>query len=271
MKNLSAFMTLALLVCLVLSACSVNRTESQNQTTVQETTAPAETSATATQKPTEKPTENPTEAPTQKPTEDVSKKANAAYLEYIESHPEWFVDYNKDNYGSVFESGKPFALYDINGDNIDELFYVHPNTEENGKLNLGIVTYDGEVKELYDDILVNLPGSESEYFIFVGEDDKLYNVMRKELWGHVIKFDMDGDNFSTETLAESDSHHLAKPEEAKCTKDGEPVSYDEFDAFLSSVKAGAKKYILLSYNRTTELENLSMSYDEVIEYLNNNS
>lgn len=271
MKKILALITLGLL-CLSLIACNAKNTDTQSQTTEPVTTSAIETTAAPTQKPTEKPTEKATEPPTQAPTEDITKKANAAYLEYIKSRPEYFTDYNDigNVYGTIMD-GKIFAVYDINGDGVDELFYVHPNTEENGRLNFSIVTYDGKVKELYDDILVNLPGSESEYFVFVGEDNKLYSVMSKELWGHVIRFDMEGDNFSADVLAKSDAFHLAKPEDAKCTKDGEPVSYDEFYMYMGSVNAGAKKYLLLSYNRTTELENLSMSYDEAVEYLEKHS
>lgn len=272
MKKILALVIFSL-SCLGLIACNAKNTDTQSQTTEPVTTSAIETTVAPTQKPTEKPTEKATEPPTQTPTEDVSKKANAAYLEYIKSHPESFI-YNEDvgvDYRAIL-SGNIFALYDVNKDGIDELFYFRPNKNEKGEyLNLGIVTYDGEVKELYDDIIVNLPGAESEYFVFVGEDDKLYSIMNKELWGHVIRFDMEGDKFSSDVLAKSDAFHLAKPEDAKCTKGGEPISYDEFYMYMSSVNAGAKKYLLLSHNRTTDLENLSMSYDEAVKYLENHS
>lgn len=271
MKKILALITFGLL-CLSLIACNAKNTDTQSQTTEPVTTSAIETTATPTQKPTEKPTEKATEPPTQAPTEDVTKKANAAYLEYITNHPKWFIDYNKDSLGDVLVKGNPFALYDVNDDGIDELVFFHLSDDyTSGKLYLSFVTYDEGIKVLYDDVVVDLPGAESEYFVFVGEDNKLYGVMSKELWGHVIRFDMEGDNFSADVLAKSDAFHLAKPEDAKCTKDGEPVSYDEFYMYMGSVNAGAKKYLLLSYNRTTELENLSMSYDEAVEYLEKHS
>lgn len=261
MKKSSSFMIIVLLVYLILSACDQNSSEKQNQTTVSETTAISETRETTTQKPTEKPLEEPTKAPN----EDDSKKANAAYLNYIESHTEWFDSYESSPRNNIF------ALYDVNSDDVDEFFYVHPNTEKSGRLNLGIITYDGEVKELYDDIIVNLPGAESKYSVFVGEDDKLYSIMNKELWGHVIRFDIEGDNFSADVLAKSDAFHLAKPEDAKCTIDGSPVSYEDYYNYMRSIISNAKKYIMLSHNQIAEHNDLSMTYYGVVEYLENHS
>ena len=112
MKKLLSIITFGLL-CLSLIACNAKNTDTQSQTTEPVTTSAIETTAAPTQKPTEKPTEKATEPPTQAPTEDITKKANAAYLEYITNHPKWFIDYNKDSLGDVLGNKKLVLVNEV--------------------------------------------------------------------------------------------------------------------------------------------------------------
>lgn len=163
---------------------------------------------------------------------------------------------------------KPIALWDINGDGLDELIHLRPYTEErSGKLYLRIVGYSNGIQTLYDDYVINLPGAESCYSVFLADDQKIYSLTAKECNGHVIQFDVDGDKLSAETLADSSAHHLAEPEEAVCHIDGKDVTYQEFDSYRSSKEDKVTKYLLINYQNSKNAEDISLSYDEACRYL----
>ena len=159
------------------AGCSGGNTPtSSNTQSVQETT----------ENTTEKATEKPTEPPTEKPTEDMKNTAYQAYLEYMQDHPEWFL-VDDPTFSYVMDK-KPIALWDFNGDGIDELIHYRPRIEEKtGEINLRIVTYNNSVQTLYDEVELSIPGAEAGFSVFIGDDNKMYSVTAKELNGHVIR------------------------------------------------------------------------------------
>lgn len=249
-------------VCAVLAAVCVTATACGGQQSQTETTTQAATAAVTTQAPT---TEPPTTEP---PTENQKEAAYQAYLDYMQGHSEWFfVDEPTFSYTM---KQNPIAFCDINGDGVEELIHYRPQLEEKtGKINLCIVTYRDGVQTLYDDEVVNLPGAEAGYSVFVGNDNKLYSVTAKELNGHVIRFDMDGTELSAQTLADSQAHHLAEPEEAVCHVEGADVSYQAFQDYRKSVENKVKTYLLINYQNSRGAEVVSMSYTDAYDYLKN--
>lgn len=239
------------------AGCSGGNTPtSSNTQSVQETT----------EKTTEKATEKPTEPPTEKPTEDMKNTAYQAYLEYMQDHPEWFL-VDDPTFSYVMDK-KPIALWDFNGDGIDELIHYRPRIEEKtGEINLCIVTYNNSVQTLYDEVELSIPGAEAGFSVFIGDDNKMYSVTAKELNGHVIRFDMNGTNLSAQTLADSQAHHLAEPEEAVCHIDGKDVSYEEFNDYRKSVEDKVKTYLLINYQISRGVDDVSMSYSDACNYL----
>ena len=215
---------------------------------------------------TEKATEKPTEPPTEKPTEVMTNTVYQAYLDYMQGHPEWFlVD---DPTFSYAMKKKPIAFRDINGDGIEEIIHYRPKIEEkSGKINLCIVTYNNGVQTLYDEEEVSIPGAEAGYSVFIDNDNKMYSVTAKELNGHVIRFDMDGMKLSAQTLADSQAHHLAEPEEAVCHVDGAEVSYQEFNNYRKTAEDKVKTYLLINYQNSRGAEDVSMSYSDACSYL----
>ena len=241
----------------VTAGCSGGNTQTNSNTqSVQEIT----------EKTTEKATEKPTEPPTEKPTEDMKNTAYQAYLEYLHSHPEWFL-VDDPTFSYVMDK-KPIALWDFNGDGIDELIHYRPRIEEKtGEINLRIVTYNNSVQTLYDEVELSIPGAEAGFSVFIGDDNKMYSVTAKELNGHVIRFDMNGTNLSAQTLADSQAHHLAEPEEAVCHIDGKDVSYEEFNDYRKSVEDKVKTYLLINYQNSRGVDDVSMSYSDACNYL----
>lgn len=239
------------------AGCSGGNTQtSTNTQSVQETT----------EKGTEKTMEKPTEPSTEKPPEDIKSTAYQAYLEYMQDHPEWFTNAEQDFIRAT--ENCLIAIYDINGDGMDELIHFRPGDGEK-RLNvfLTIVTYNSGVQTLYNDYVVNLPGAEAAFSVFVDDDNRMFSVTAKELNGHVIRFDMNGANLSAQTLADSQAHHLAEPEEAVCHIDGTEVSYEEFNDYRKSVEDKVKTYLLINYQNSRGAEDISMSYSDACSYL----
>ena len=241
----------------VTAGCSGGNTQTNSNTqSVQEIT----------EKTTEKATEKPTEPPTEKPTEDMKNTAYQAYLEYLHSHPEWFTNAEQDFIRATEKC--LIAIYDINGDGMEDVIHFRPGDGEK-RLNvfLTIVTYNNGVQTLYNDYVVNLPGAEEGFSVFIGDDNKMFSVTAKELNGHVIRFDMNGTNLSAQTLADSQAHHLAEPDEAVCHVDGKDVSYEEFNDYRKAVEDKVKTYLLINYQNSRGAEDVSMSYEDACSYL----
>lgn len=252
---IAAFAAAAMMT--ITAGCSGGNTQmSSNMQSAQETT----------EKITEKATEKPTEPPTEQPTEVMTNTVYKAYLDYMHGHPEWFLA--DDATFSYTMKKKPIAFRDINGDGIEELIHYRPKIEEKtGKINLCIVTYSNGVQTLYDEEEVSLPGAEAGYSVFIDNDNKLYSVTAKELNGHVIRFDMTGMKLSAQTLADSQAHHLAEPEEATCHVEGADVSYQEFNDYRKTVEDKVKTYLLINYQNSRGAEDVSMSYSDACSYL----
>ena len=263
---------LAAMLCSA-SACSQARnidpaalaTKPTANTQSQSTTAQAFTEELTTAAPT---TEEVTiaESTTAEPTEPPQTAAKQAYLEYLQEHYSWFNNGNTD-YQSIAKKGQ-IAFKDLNGDGVDEMVHIRPGDgDKKYEVQLCILTYEAGTKTLYDDFLFSIPGAEGVYSVFVGSESKLYSVMSKELNGSVTRFDFDGSSFSYEKLADSTAHHLAEPEEAVCHVEGSTVTFEEFHSYRTSVEDKAETYLLLTYQNNKGIDNISMTYEEALNYL----
>lgn len=251
-----------------LIACNSNgNTSSQNESSHDATSENAST----TYKPTT-PIETTVEPITEEittevPTESVQELANQSYLAYLQNHSNWFSDENHDYYSS--SHGKMISFYDITGDGIDELIHLKPMIEERRlEMNLCILTYTDSIQTLYDDYLVSIAGAEAGYSTFVGNDAKLYCVMAKELNGLVIRFDVNGNTLLPVYLAESKANHLAEPKDAICHVDGELVSFEEFYNYRNTVEEKVDTYLLINYQNSRGKKDISLTYEEACQLLN---
>ena len=251
-----------------LIACNSNgNTSSQNESSHDATSENAST----TYKPTT-PIETTVEPITEEittevPTESVQELANQSYLAYLQNHSNWFSDENHDYYSS--SHGKMISFYDITGDGIDELIHLKPMIEERRlEMNLCILTYTDSIQTLYDDYLVSIAGAEAGYSTFVGNDAKLYCVMAKELNCLVIRFDVNGNTLLPVYLAESKANHLAEPKDAICHVDGELVSFEEFYNYRNTVEEKVDTYLLINYQNSRGKKDISLTYEEACQLLN---
>lgn len=252
-------------LCIVLSACTTSAKKEQN-----DNTSPQETTAATTETIAETAIAATTEAVTETTAEDMQKKANQAYIDYLLEHSAWFIDGTTQAEKSINKttSESAVAFCDINQDGVKEMVHVRP---EQGRINLTVVTYDNAVKTVYDELLVEYAGAEYRYFVFISEDAKLYSVAAKELSGSVVRFDANGKDITPALLASSQANHLAEAEEAVCEIDGKSVDYKTYRAYWDSIESSVETYLLVCDKRYARPANdISSTYFEALDYLRSN-
>ena len=151
-KLLSIALLTAIIICA--SACTKNLSPVSSAPTC--VFPPPNTSA-----PLEVP---PTTEATTKPDESEKEKdaAFSAYLEQLQSHSDWFTE----RYYYTAGETKPIAVYDVDGNGIPELLYVHPAEDQShGEVHFSIYTYANEsLQKLYEDYIFSLAGAEPGCF-----------------------------------------------------------------------------------------------------------
>ena len=230
---------------------------SQKETTIQ-TTTQVETTVEPT-------TEQST---TEEPTEDITKVSYREYLSHIQSQSKWFTE----RYYYSVNGNKPIAIYDLDGNGVPELIYVHPAEDQShGEVHLSIYTFaDGKIKKLYEDYLFSLAGSEPACSVFIGADSNLYSMASNGYNSAVIMYDCNGSAISTEYLAESKGRGTADPDSVIYHKNGEIVSGKEFDEYRTSITDSATTFLMITYQNIKGITDISMSYEEACQYLNAN-
>lgn len=259
----------ALLSLLIISLTScvanngeMNSSSSQPLTSFEESTNQLTTQVETTVEPT---TEQIT---TEEPTEDITKVSYQEYLSHIQSHSKWFTE----RYYYSVNGNKPIAIFDLDGNGVSEMIYVHPAEDQShGEVHLSIYTFaDGNIKKLYEDYLFSLAGSEPACSVFIGADSNLYSMASNGYNSAVIMYDYNGSAISTDYLAESKGRGTADPDSVIYHENGEIVSGKEFDEYRTSITDSATIFLMITYQNTKGITDISMSYEEACQYLNAN-
>lgn len=209
----------------------------------------------------------PTTEATTKPDESEKEKdaAFSAYLEQLQSHSDWFTE----RYYYTAGETKPIAVYDVDGNGIPELLYVHPAEDQShGEVHFSIYTYANEsLQKLYEDYIFSLAGAEPGCFIFIGNDSKLYSSSANGYNSALIRYDYDGYTITPSYLAQSKGRGTSDPESVIYHKNGAIASKEEFITFTEAIRDSAATILMLTTYNTKGLQDISMSYAQACTYL----
>lgn len=256
-----------ILLSFSLIACNANsNTSNQNESSDNPT---SENSSTTFQPTTQiETTVEPTteELTTEPQTENITLASYQEYLSHLQSHSKWFTE----RYYYSVNGNKPIALYDLDNNGISELIYVHPAEDQShGEVHLSIYTFsDGRIKKLYEDYIFSLAGSDPACSVFIGNDSKLYSMGSNGYNSAVIRYDYDGFSISTDYLAESKGRGTADPDSVIYHKNGELVTGQEYNEYRLSITDSATIFLMITYQNTNGVTDISMSYEEACQFLN---
>lgn len=200
----------------------------------------------------------------------------------------WQHEYDYSTKQPIVEQ-RPVAFVDINADDIPEMIVVHSTRSETADLD--IYAFDGTAaKHIYGEgtdsnsgLWDTMPAAGTCYFLFTDKDGRLcaYNGTGDESYT---------DSFMEFTPDESGILHKEPywsrregPNDdytatvVTCMKDGNEVSEDRYNKYVSNLKKNADTLLMYSDNgdRITEkiqgffnsLDDTAMTYDEAMEFL----
>ena len=253
-KRIGAALLIA--ICICMSACNGTKISVQ----LSEQSGTSATEITNTVETTAKEPEPPTVVP-----EELKKSAYREYLSHLQHYSAWFTL----KYFDSANGNRPIAVYDIDGNGIPELLYVHPAEDQSrGEIHFSIYTYaDGALQKLYEDYIFGRAGAEPYCFIFIGDDGALYSESGNGYNNSIIRYHCYGNAIRPEYLGYCQGNNALGSDSAICHVNSDIVPLEEYTAYKAEVLHSATTFLVITGQNPYAKPDLSLSYDDAYAFL----